>query len=85
MPGRVGEVRGRPGSGPGAGELPHREHQAGPGGGTAYKPVGTVCLAWASRDGWQAAHQEIFSGDRHQIRMQAVAAALQGVVNQLGG
>ena len=58
---------------------------AGPSGGTPYKPVGTVCLAWASRDGWLETRQEIFNGDRNQVRMQAVRAALQRVLDKVAG
>ena len=58
---------------------------AGPGGGTADKPVGTVCFAWANRDGWLETRQEIFSGDRHAVRMQAVLTALQGVLEKVSG
>ena len=58
---------------------------AGPGGGTVYKPVGTVCLAWASRDNWHLSRQEIFAGDRHAVRMQAVFAAIQCVLQKISG
>jgi nicotinamide-nucleotide amidase len=53
---------------------------AGPSGGTPEKPVGTVCFAWAGkkRDTVSAKHQ--YSGDREGVRRQAVAAALQGVL-----
>ncbi|MFO7602596.1 MAG: nicotinamide-nucleotide amidase [Gammaproteobacteria bacterium] len=58
---------------------------AGPGGGTPYKPVGTVCLAWASREGWLESRQAIYSGDRNQVRMQAVHVALQRVLEKVAG
>ena len=58
---------------------------AGPGGGTIEKPVGTVCFAWASRDGWLDTQQEIFSGDRQAVRTQAVLIALQGVLEKVSG
>ena len=57
---------------------------AGPGGGVPGKPVGTVCFAWlvsgaAPRlDSWQ------FDGDREAVRRQAVARALEGLVDVLG-
>ncbi|NQV48032.1 MAG: CinA family protein [Rhodospirillaceae bacterium] len=49
---------------------------AGPGGGSDEKPVGLVHIA-AARIGAETRHERHqFSGDRDQIRMQAVAAAL---------
>lgn len=53
---------------------------AGPAGGTAAKPVGTVWTAWAWRDGDRVAcHAEcrVFAGDREAIRYQTVIFALQ--------
>lgn len=52
---------------------------AGPGGGTADKPVGTIWLAWKRRGGY--AHSELchFQGDRDAVRRQTVARALQGI------
>lgn len=56
---------------------------AGPGGGSAEKPVGTVWIAW-QREGYEAvAERFLFSGDRHQVRQQAVSKALEGLINQL--
>ncbi len=52
---------------------------AGPSGGTADKPVGTVWLAWAST-GEVIAQCYHFSGDRQQVRYQSVFAALEGVM-----
>ncbi len=52
---------------------------AGPGGGSAEKPVGTVWIAWSMAGSNVARHFE-FCGDRGQIRQQAVEQALQGVV-----
>jgi len=57
---------------------------AGPGGGSPQKPVGTVCLAWGVKDGSIQAQTLHFSGDRQQVRAQAVAAALQGVLACVG-
>lgn len=53
---------------------------AGPGGGSATKPVGTVCLAWCRRDA--EAHFEIchFAGDRHAVRRAAVIHALRTLI-----
>lgn len=56
---------------------------AGPGGGTDDKPVGTVCLAWADREGALQSCTEHFEGDREQVREQAVARALRGLLELL--
>ena len=52
---------------------------AGPGGGTEEKPVGTVWFAWGRSPADTEAVVEVFSGDRDQVRRQAVLFALQGV------
>lgn len=52
---------------------------AGPGGGSEDKPVGTVWFAWGSTLADTEAVVEHFSGDRDQVRRQAVLHALQGV------
>ena len=52
---------------------------AGPGGGSADKPVGTVWIAWKRRGGYADAQLFHFDGDRDAVRRQTVAAALQGV------
>lgn len=57
---------------------------AGPGGGTAAKPVGLVWFAWASLDGDVRTKFEIFGGDRAAIREQAVAEALKGMMAMVG-
>jgi nicotinamide-nucleotide amidase len=55
---------------------------AGPEGGSAEKPVGTVWIAWACR---KAGNEEIdaalhrLAGERDAIRQQSVVLALQGV------
>jgi len=54
---------------------------AGPDGGTPDKPVGTVYLAWALREGPVHTERRQFQGDRDQVRLQSVAAALQGVLD----
>ena len=53
---------------------------AGPAGGTADKPVGTVWLAWAGPEGQLGAERREFPGDRAAIRRQAVAAALDAAI-----
>jgi nicotinamide-nucleotide amidase len=55
---------------------------AGPAGGSAAKPVGTVCFAWAVPGGAVDATTHRFSGDREAIRRQAVIVALQGVLER---
>ncbi|HSN00497.1 MAG TPA: CinA family protein [Rudaea sp.] len=52
---------------------------AGPGGGTADKPVGTVWISWKRRGGYAQAELFHFDGDRDAVRRQTVAAALAGV------
>lgn len=48
---------------------------AGPGGGSATKPVGTVCFAWAYPGGLHSEVQH-FSGDRAQVRAATVQHSL---------
>lgn len=55
---------------------------AGPGGGSAEKPVGTVWLAWATPFGTDA-ERFVFTGDRIQVRNQAVETALSGLLRRL--
>lgn len=56
---------------------------AGPTGGSAKKPVGTVCLAW-TRDGADPVAQTLhFPGDRDRVRRQTVVAALEGLVRMI--
>jgi nicotinamide-nucleotide amidase len=54
---------------------------AGPDGGSPDKPVGTVYLAWALRDGPTRAERRHFEGNRDDVRLESVAAALQGVLD----
>lgn len=56
---------------------------AGPGGGTPKKPVGTVCIGWATRDGKVLSTTCRLGGDREEIRSRAVAAALRGLIELL--
>lgn len=60
---------------------------AGPTGGTDDKPVGTVCFAWAVRDGADAKSDsacEHFTGDRELVRESTVAYAIQGLRERVG-
>ena len=57
---------------------------AGPAGGSADKPVGTVWLAWSGRDGATCTERCRFDGDREAVRRQAVARAIQGLDDLLG-
>lgn len=49
---------------------------AGPGGGNAKNPVGTVYVAAASRNAPTLVERHVFAGERDAVRMQAVGAAL---------
>ncbi len=53
---------------------------AGPDGGTPDKPVGTVWFAWALADGATTAARHRFSGNRGEVRGQAVRVALNGIL-----
>ncbi len=57
---------------------------AGPAGGTPDKPVGTVWLAWQQRGKDCHTHLAHFQGNRESIRRQAVALALQGILDGYG-
>jgi len=52
---------------------------AGPDGGTAQKPVGTVFIAWAYKNQEVKVVEKKLTGNRHQIRRQTVKIALLGV------
>ena len=54
---------------------------AGPGGGTADKPVGTVWIGWKRRGGYPKAEVFHFAGDREAVRRQTIAAALAGLLD----
>lgn len=57
---------------------------AGPGGGTAGKPVGTVYLGLAGPGGSAAARRQRLLGDRESVRRRAAAAALLWLCRRLG-
>lgn len=71
-----------------AGALQHSRAQvavsvsgiAGPGGGTATKPIGMVCFGWAVQGGEIHTETCHFGGDREAVRLQAVEHALRGVL-----
>ena len=53
---------------------------AGPGGGSEEKPVGTVWIAVSLCDQIVHTQKFLFAGDRNQVRLQAVAAALKALL-----
>ena len=57
---------------------------AGPSGGSAAKPVGMVCFAWARR-GRLRSETRRFRGGREAVRKQSVVRALEGVLELLEG
>lgn len=57
---------------------------AGPDGGTADKPVGTVCFGWASAGGELRRATVRFQGDRAQVRLQAARHSLAVALELLG-
>lgn len=56
---------------------------AGPDGGTADKPVGTVWIAWGLGGDRAEAQHYLFPGDRNEVRALSVHAALQGLSERL--
>lgn len=53
---------------------------AGPDGGTAEKPVGTVCFAWATAEGISESITLCFEGDREAVRRESVKTVLEGLL-----
>jgi nicotinamide-nucleotide amidase len=57
---------------------------AGPGGATSDKPVGTVCFAWALRNGPECSETLHFDGDRRAVRLATVRHALGALGARIG-
>lgn len=55
---------------------------AGPDGGAAEKPVGTVCFGWAV-DGTCFTETRLFSGDRESVRLQSIQYSLKSLIETL--
>ena len=55
---------------------------AGPGGGTPAKPVGLVHLAAARKGAKTLSERHVFSGDRGEVRLLGVQAALEMLLRQ---
>lgn len=53
---------------------------AGPDGGSAEKPVGTVWIAWGGRNSESKNQKFLFAGDRASVREQTVLTALKGLL-----
>ncbi len=58
---------------------------AGPDGGTANKPVGTVWIAWIVPEKQPVARCFHFKGDRESIRLASVTAAFEGLRKLIAG
>lgn len=56
---------------------------AGPGGGSAQKPVGTVWIAFAGRQLKTFAQVDVFPGDRQAVRTQTIIRALEKLADIL--
>jgi nicotinamide-nucleotide amidase len=56
---------------------------AGPGGGNAMNPVGTIFIATATRDGGLSEQRHVFSGSRDNVRLEAVYAAVKLLCEQI--
>ena len=59
---------------------------AGPGGGSAARPVGLVCFCWALRRGDDlrlCTESRRFEGDRAAVRTQSIIVALEGALRML--
>jgi len=58
---------------------------AGPGGGSPNKPVGTVCICLAARDGTVQVETNRYLGDRKTVRMRSANKALSMLFRYLKG
>ena len=58
---------------------------AGPGGGSAGKPTGTVWIAWAGPEDWLVKRSYWFDGERDEVRRQATETALRVLCDRLRG
>lgn len=56
---------------------------AGPDGGSAEKPVGTVCFAWAEANKPIVVTTKHFDGNRETIRQQAAITLIAGLIERL--
>ena len=59
---------------------------AGPEGGTADKPVGTVWLAWSMMKNGRpqtATERQRYEGNRESVRAQTVVRALRGILDRI--
>jgi len=56
---------------------------AGPGGGSAEKPVGLVYIGFADKNGKCTAYKNIFDGDRESVREQTVCTALKILIKNI--
>ena len=56
---------------------------AGPDGGSASKPIGTIWIAWAGPDGWLVKRSYWFDGERDEVRLQAAETALRVLCERL--
>ena len=57
---------------------------AGPTGGSANKPVGTVCFAYLIKNGQLITETKQFSGDRQAVRHQSVIHLINRVMDLMG-
>ncbi|MGA8262048.1 MAG: nicotinamide-nucleotide amidohydrolase family protein [Arenicellales bacterium] len=58
---------------------------AGPTGGTADKPVGTVVFAWAVEGGPTTTRVRRLEGDRRTVRSAAIEEAIEGMLGRMRG